>query len=112
MDRVGSQARGGTAAITAATLVFLAVGFNGSSAAVAVGPITEYTIPTTINGLPTSIAPGPDGNIWFIDVLAGNIAKITTSGVVTAYPISTANTLGDITAGPDGNLWFTEFSGG
>ena len=37
------------------------------------------------------------------------VAKITTSGVITEYPVPTAYSLPQIiTAGPDGNLWFTE----
>jgi len=39
------------------------------------------------------------------------VAKVTTSGVFTEYPIPTASSIPrDITAGPDGNLWFTEVS--
>src|SRR5439155_19495099 len=36
---------------------------------------------------------------------------VTTSGVITEYPIPTANSGAEgIAAGPDGNLWFTEFN--
>jgi hypothetical protein len=44
--------------------------------------------------------------------MGNKIGRITPSGIVTEFPIQTANSfpLG-ITAGPDGNLWFTEYSG-
>ena len=42
-------------------------------------------------------------------VLANEVAKITTAGVITAFTASGAPT--GITKGPDGNLWFTEQSG-
>ena len=38
-----------------------------------------------------------------------NIGRITTAGVITEFPISTAPSFpGGITAGPDGNVWFAE----
>jgi len=41
-----------------------------------------------------------------------NIARITTAGVVTEYPIPAAScSPTGITAGPDGALWFTEYNG-
>jgi virginiamycin B lyase len=37
---------------------------------------------------------------------------ITTSGVITEYPVPTTNSHpGGITSAPDGNLWFTELDG-
>ena len=51
---------------------------------------------------------GPDGNIWATDVQT-SIYQVTTSGVVTAFPTTTASSQPySITAGPDGALWFTE----
>ena len=37
-----------------------------------------------------------------------NIGRITTSGIITEYPVPTANSYLYITAGPDGALWFTD----
>jgi hypothetical protein len=65
-------------------------------------------IPRTIAGAPRC-APtaGADGAIWF--TLYTSLGRITTSGVITAYPARTANGNGNgITAGPDGALWFTD----
>lgn len=68
----------------------------------------EYPVPTA-SSVPTGIAPGPDGNLWFVEHSGNNVGKITTTGAVTEYPVPTASAtpLG-ISAGPDGNLWFTE----
>ena len=53
-------------------------------------------------------ALGPDGNVWFTDLVT--LGKVTPSGRYTIYSrgFSEVNYLGGITAGPDGNMWFTE----
>jgi streptogramin lyase len=81
------------------------------------GDVTEFPIPTT-GGNPGSITAGPDGSLWFTEDVQslppasfrlGNIGRITTSGVVTEFPIATPNsTPSGIARGSDGNLWFTE----
>lgn len=43
--------------------------------------------------------------MWFTEGVGGRIGRITTTGVVTEFPIPTANG-GEITTGPDGALWF------
>jgi streptogramin lyase len=60
---------------------------------------------------PLSITTGPDGALWFTENGGNKIARITTAGVITEFPIPTAdsNPTG-ITAGPDGALWFAEAS--
>ena len=67
-----------------------------------------YKIP---NGFPNpqSIVTGPDGNLWFAESSGGRIGKITTSGVITEYPVPVPAhpQLDAIAVGPDGNLWFT-----
>lgn len=67
-----------------------------------------------LNGFPspTSITTGADGALWFTEYLGNKIGRITTTGVITEYPVqmvgSELSQLGAITAGPDGALWFTE----
>jgi len=57
------------------------------------------------------LVAGPDGNLWATH--ANNIARITTSGVITDYTIPTANAdPSGITVGADGNIWFTEYGSG
>jgi streptogramin lyase len=75
--------------------------------------VTGFPIPTA-NSLPTGIALGPDGNLWFTETNANQIGRITPAGVVTEFPVDPAQVFSPIaiTAGPDGNLWFAGFTGG
>jgi virginiamycin B lyase len=78
---------------------------------------------------PGPITKGADGNVWFVELLAGRIGRVTPEGVITEFPIPIASPtypdayngltqyrvvtgVSSITAGPDGNVWFTEFTGG
>jgi streptogramin lyase len=56
---------------------------------------------------PTRIAVGPDGALWFTEQNAHAIGRITTSGVITEFPLATGLSPYDIKAGPDGAMWFT-----
>jgi virginiamycin B lyase len=57
----------------------------------------------------SALADGPDGRLWFTE---GNyIGALTTSGVMTEYPVPSGRTANFIAAGNDGNLWFTESYG-
>ena len=67
------------------------------------GAVTIYYT----NDFPYGITTGPDGNLWVIE--SGNVAKITTSGTETEYPLTVSGGYSGITTGPDGNIWFTEF---
>ena len=52
---------------------------------------------------------GPDGNLWFAEVLGNRIGRITTDGAITEFLVPTPNSRPTVVAaGPDGNLWFTE----
>ena len=60
-----------------------------------------------VGGFPSAIAAGPDGALWFVDVI-GSIGRITTDGTITEYPLPSSYGLAtSITSGPDGALWFT-----
>jgi streptogramin lyase len=77
----------------------------------AAGTVTTFPVPST----PFFITSGPDGSLWFTLGETGQIGRITTSGTITEFSVSTGHgsktqnsgPLG-ITAGPDGNLWFTD----
>jgi streptogramin lyase len=80
------------------------------------GPtVTQFPIPTSSSG-PRFIASGSDGNMYFTECNVGQIARVTTAGVVTEFTIPSGSTSVpyDIVSGPDGNIWFTEMgaSGG
>ena len=76
------------------------------------GSVTEYPIPTA-NSQPYTIAPGPDGALWFTEYTTGKIGRISTAGVITEFIVPTPNSgPRGIVAGPDGLIWFTEWSSG
>ena len=52
--------------------------------------ITEYSVGQSFPGL-WEIAVGPDSNLWFTEYAPAynNIVRITTDGVMTAFPIPT-----------------------
>jgi streptogramin lyase len=79
------------------------------------GTLTEFSIPT-VDSAPRGIVSGPDGNVWFVESTRTRpaIARITTKGVITEYPITSGPSdlyPNDIITGPDGKLWFTEQAG-
>jgi hypothetical protein len=57
-----------------------------------------------------AITAGPDGNLWFTEILGKQIGRITPDGSITEFPLGgpPSSDPNYITAGPDGNLWFTE----
>ncbi len=77
---------------------------NGVGTMTPDGVVTTYPLPTANAGA-TGITSGPDGNLWFLETDVDQIAKVTTSGVVTEYAANGYPWFG-IIAGPDGNLWF------
>jgi virginiamycin B lyase len=79
------------------------------------GIITEFTAGITPNAVLGAIATGPDGDLWFTEILpggGGGIGKINPkSGAVTEYQSPLLGRfLGGIVAGSDGNIWFIDES--
>jgi streptogramin lyase len=69
--------------------------------------------PTTGTGEAQWIVTGPDGNLWFTEDAGNRIGRITPSGVITEFPIPTANCWPrSLLVGADGNLWFSEANAG
>jgi streptogramin lyase len=88
---------------------------NGISRITTAGAVDHYTQFPTNNSNAFNIAAGPDGRLWVAESCncANKIASITTSGVVTEYPLSNPGSAPyGIAAGADGSLWFTETLGG
>src|SRR5438067_7102218 len=72
---------------------------------------TDFVVPPGAEDLPLGITTGPDGNLWFTNEGGRTIARITTDGTITKFPIPNGIAPERIVAGPDGNLWFTDAGG-
>jgi virginiamycin B lyase len=75
--------------------------------------LTLYPVPYVPGDSgPSGITAGPDGALWFTYENPPKIGRITTSGVLTLFPLSSPDQRlpGGITTGPDGALWFTEYN--
>lgn len=69
------------------------------------GSFTEF--PLAPNAAPNRIVAGPDGALWFAELGANKIGRITTAGELTEFPI-TGGPVG-ITVGKDGQLYVDLF---
>ena len=59
--------------------------------------------------MPTDIALGPDGALWFTELPGNKIGRITTGGRLTEFAVPTPDSEpGGIALGPDSAIWFTE----
>lgn len=76
-----------------------------SKVALTGGAATTFVTPTA--AMPTGMAVGADGAIWFGYGTAAKIGRITTSGGFSEYPIPSGTGVLDVAAGPDGNIWYT-----
>ena len=78
------------------------------------GTITEF--PLSVGHVnprwPGQIVFGPDGNIWFGEMNAQRIGRMTTQGVVTDFPLLTTEQGAPnfLAVGADGNIWGTDSS--
>jgi len=71
----------------------------------------SWPIPTQ-DSQPIEITAGPDGNLWFTEQNASQVARVTPQGLIQEFPLPTLGFPSDITAGPDGNVWFSEGANG
>ena len=73
--------------------------------------LVEHAIPTSASE-PGGIVAGPDGAVWFVETAVNKIARISSDGIITEYPVPTAHAIdrdqGFLAMGPDGALWFNE----
>ncbi|KUL43860.1 Virginiamycin B lyase [Streptomyces violaceusniger] len=75
-------------------------------------PVRVFTVSEPDAG-PYALTGGPDGALWFTEIGAGQIGRITVDGTVTEYPLPDREARPHaITPGPDGALWFTEWGRG
>jgi virginiamycin B lyase len=76
---------------------------------------SQATEPTQTNkgSWPRGITVGPDGQIWFAEMAANKIGRVTLTGEFSEFEIPTAKAQAyGVVTGPDQNLWFTESGAG
>jgi virginiamycin B lyase len=74
------------------------------------GAFTEYAL--TPSSSPQRIVVGPDGALWFTELGANAVGRITVDGQVTEYPTGpNTGPVGITTVPGDDGLWFVEFNG-
>lgn len=73
------------------------------------GIFTEFNAPSA-GAEPYGVTEGPDGNIWFAELGANKIVRMTAAGTgPTEFAVPTSAAAPTfIASGHDGNLWFTE----
>jgi virginiamycin B lyase len=72
------------------------------------GVITEFPLPSTMNGGPWQIAIGPDGNAWFLELVDGkHVGRVTPSGAFSEFAPPNAQFLATIAPATDG-LWLID----
>lgn len=97
-----------------AALLAGAVALAAAGPAAAAPSLTEFDIPTA-SSVPQEIVQAPDGSLWFTELGADQIAKVTPSEppVIEEFAVlgGLTNPL-SIAVGPDGNVWYTGSVGG
>jgi streptogramin lyase len=91
--------------------VALAVTVAGGAGAARVGRVTEFASGINHGSYVFGIAPGADGNLWFVDQgTTSAIGRITLSGQFTEFSrgLNSGSVPSGIAPGADGNLWFTD----
>jgi virginiamycin B lyase len=97
-------------------LVVAVFGLVGAPTASATAPaIVQYSSGISAGSSPNTIAPGPDGAMWFTEY-NGTIGRVAVDGTITEYPTSgpslTAGAHPSGIVAANGELWFTEFGVG
>lgn len=60
---------------------------------------------------PFAIAAGPDGNLWFTQLRASEIGRITPTAEISTFELGSGALPERLTAGPDDAVWFTDPAG-
>jgi streptogramin lyase len=102
-------------ALSLATSLMLGAGALTAlpGAAAAASPVAEIALPIP-DVVPTGLAAGPDGSVWYA-ANAGGIGRVDPAGKVTEYAVgaNSKDLLGipdAMAAAQDGSLWFTDLS--
>jgi len=76
----------------------------------------RYSVSAPFTSSLGQVAAGPDGALWAVDPINGQINRVTVAGAVQSFQVDTCTPpygcgLQGITAGPDGAVWFTNLEG-
>lgn len=79
--------------------------FASASAAIVAKPLAQPP-----PHIPSGIATGPDGDVWFTDISSNEIGLMTPAGQVREFSsgLNTGARPDAIATGADGNMWFTD----
>jgi streptogramin lyase len=94
--------------VTAVTVALLV---SVGSAAALTPTITEFSAGINPGSYPDhGIAPGSDGNVWFVEPSPSVVGRITPTGAITEFSagLNPGSHPEGLAAGPDGNLWFAD----
>jgi virginiamycin B lyase len=72
------------------------------------GFVTIFHFPAdfpSVEGIPTPLIAGPDGNLWALDLIPGTLWRITPRGSIMHVYISLRSGACCHAAGPDHNIW-------
>jgi streptogramin lyase len=79
-----------------------------------VGRITPVQSPSSRSHHPEAVrrasSDAPDGSVWFAQSVAGNVARITTPGVMSQGRRMKGSEPSGVTVAPDGNPWYAELA--
>ena len=70
--------------------------------------VTEFQLASGTG--PEGIAAAPDGSVWFSQSVAGNVARIDSTGVITQGKSVKGSEPFGITVAPSGDPWYAELS--
>ena len=76
------------------------------------GDVAIHPLPTP-NAGPVGITPAPDGALWFVEIIAGQVGRIAVEdGSIQEFPLpDRAARPHAIVAAPGGGCWFSEWHG-
>ncbi|MFE1361578.1 Vgb family protein [Streptomyces harbinensis] len=77
-------------------------------------PAPDLLAPGLDGTAPYGITAGPDGALWWVEIAAGRVGRITTGGEISGFPLpDPAARPHVIAADPTGDgCWFTEWGAG
>jgi virginiamycin B lyase len=105
-------ARDGSVWVTTAGPAIAHLTRDGHLVGHAIPRFEPHRIGGTGNASPAALTAGPDGAIWFLDMDADIVGRVTGDGKITQYPLPDRARMHinpeDMVVGPDGALWFSE----